>query len=62
MKRIAVTGANRPPVAKGTATPAQGAAPLGVQLSSAGPADPDGDALTVTWAFGDGTAGATGRR
>ena len=60
VKRIAVTGANRPPVAKGAATPAQGAAPLGVQLSSAGSADPDGDALTVTWAFGDGTPGASG--
>jgi glucose/arabinose dehydrogenase/PKD repeat protein len=58
--RIGATGANRPPVAKVAASPVTGPPPLAVQLTSAGSADPDGDALTVTWDFGDGTAGASG--
>ena len=35
VQRIAAIGSNRPPVARATATPAQGAAPLTVQFSSA---------------------------
>ncbi len=58
--RIGSTSANRPPVARLTATPTQGAAPLLVQVGAGGSTDPDGDALTYTWAWGDGTANGTG--
>jgi PKD repeat protein len=60
VRRIGATGVNRPPVAKVTATPAQGPPPLGVELTSAGSGDPDGDAVTATWDFGDGAPGASG--
>lgn len=53
--RIRYTGAaNRPPVAKVTATPSAGLSPLDVSLSSAGSTDPDNDDLTYAWNFGDG--------
>jgi PKD repeat protein len=53
--RIAATGSNTPPVARATATPSQGEAPLTVQFSSAGSTDADDDPLTVRWNFGDGS-------
>jgi len=53
--RIAAPGVNTPPVARATATPAQGGPPLTVQFSSAGSTDADGDPLTVRWNFGDGS-------
>jgi len=49
---------NRPPVAALDATPREGYEPLSVQLSAAGSYDPDGDALTFEWLFGDGEEGA----
>ncbi len=60
VRRITGAGANHPPVARMAAVPAQGAAPLAVQFSSTGSSDPDGEALTYAWTFGDGTPGATG--
>ena len=42
------------PVARASATPTEGLAPLAVNFSSAGSADPDGTALTYAWEFGDG--------
>jgi glucose/arabinose dehydrogenase len=57
--RIAATGSNAPPVARATATPQQGGAPLTVQFSSAGSTDADGDPLTVRWSFGDGSPVST---
>ncbi|MFC4585245.1 PQQ-dependent sugar dehydrogenase [Sphaerisporangium corydalis] len=42
------------PLATATANPVTGRAPLAVTFSSAGSSDPDGDAITFSWAFGDG--------
>ncbi|POX48893.1 glycosyl hydrolase [Streptomyces sp. Ru71] len=43
------------PVAQAAADRTNGQAPLKVQFSSAGTSDQDGDALTYSWDFGDGT-------
>ncbi|GGL04783.1 glycosyl hydrolase [Sphaerisporangium melleum] len=51
---IGGSGGNRSPVAKASATPDSGSAPLTVAFSSAGSSDPDGDAITYAWDFGDG--------
>lgn len=51
---------NLPPTATISATPAVGQAPLSVSLSGAASADPEGQALTYIWNFGDGSATATG--
>jgi PKD repeat protein len=47
------------PVAVAGATPSSGVAPLEVQLSSAGSADPDGTIAEFEWDFGDGSAVST---
>ena len=53
--RIDYVQGGRSPVARSAATPTNGTAPLAVQFSSAGTADPDpGDALSYEWEFGDG--------
>ncbi|GIF63306.1 glycosyl hydrolase [Asanoa ishikariensis] len=49
------TGGNRAPIAVATGSPTSGSAPLPVTFSSAGSTDPDGTAITYSWAFGDGT-------
>ncbi|MEV4831224.1 carbohydrate-binding protein [Micromonospora sp. NPDC049257] len=46
---------NRAPAARASADRTSGPAPLTVNFSSAGSADPEGGALTYSWAFGDGT-------
>jgi glucose/arabinose dehydrogenase len=49
---------NRRPVAKATASPTSGAAPLTVQFDATGSTDPDGDRLTYSWDLnGDGVYG-----
>ncbi|MET0418671.1 MAG: PQQ-dependent sugar dehydrogenase, partial [Actinoplanes sp.] len=50
-----ISGQNRAPIPVASATPTSGQAPLTVAFSSAGSSDPDGDALTYSWNFGDGT-------
>ncbi|OJH34476.1 cellulase [Cystobacter ferrugineus] len=52
---------NQLPVAKLTATPTSGNAPLTVAFSGAGSTDPDGTLVTYAWDFGDGqqATGAT---
>ncbi|HEY1176792.1 MAG TPA: ThuA domain-containing protein, partial [Phytomonospora sp.] len=52
--RIDYVAGNRAPLAKAAAAPDSGKAPLPVAFSSAGSTDPDGDALTYAWDFGDG--------
>jgi glucose/arabinose dehydrogenase/PKD repeat protein len=51
-----IGGANAPPLAVASAAPANGAAPLAVQFSSAGSLDPDASPqpLQYSWSFGDG--------
>ena len=51
--------ANLPPVAQASAAPTNGSAPLTVSFSSAGSSDPEGAALTYSWAFGDGGTSTT---
>jgi PKD repeat protein len=48
--------ANTPPVARASATPSSGIAPLTVTFSSAGSTDTDGSIASFSWNFGDGTA------
>jgi glucose/arabinose dehydrogenase len=53
--RIVHAAGNRPPVARVTATPTEGAAPLTVAFDGGGSTDPDGGALVHTWDLdGDG--------
>jgi glucose/arabinose dehydrogenase len=55
----AVYTANRAPTAVIAADPSSGPAPLRVRFDGSGSTDPDGDTLTYSWSFGDGTAGST---
>ena len=48
-------GANLTPVAVAAGAPTLGPAPLSVDFTGSASHDPDGDALTFDWDFGDGT-------
>ncbi len=50
---------NVPPVVVANATPNVGVAPLSVSFSGAGTFDDDGDPLTYSWDFGDGSGSPT---
>jgi PKD repeat protein len=50
---------NLAPIARVSATPTSGAAPLSVAFSSAGSSDPEGASLTYSWVFGDGGTSAS---
>jgi glucose/arabinose dehydrogenase/PKD repeat protein len=59
VRRVAYVGtANRAPVARLTAKPTSGPAPLRVAFDARGSADPDGDDLVFEWDFGAGTTPA----
>lgn len=51
-------GNNNAPVARVTATPTSGAAPLTVSFNANASTDADGDALSYSWNFGDNSSGS----
>ena len=55
IRRIRYVQSNQAPVAIAAANPPSGPAPLAVSFSSAGSVDPEGQPLTYSWTFGDGT-------
>ncbi len=57
-KTITVTDSNIAPVANFTATPTTGIAPVTISFDATTSSDENGDSLTYTWDFGDGTSGA----
>jgi PKD repeat protein len=52
-------GVAQPPVAVASAAPTSGNAPLPVQFTGSGSYDPDGQSLTYSWNFGDGSGVST---
>ena len=55
--RVSYTGSgDLPPTAVATAAPGFGATPLSVAFSGAGSTDPEGQPLTYSWNFGDGSS------
>ena len=54
LNRLTHTDGNRRPVVSISSDVVSGLAPLTVQFSSVGTFDPDGDALSYDWSFGDG--------
>ena len=58
IRRVRFITGNLPPVAQVAAQPLAGSPPLGVNFSSSGSFDPEGQPLSYAWDFGDGTGAA----
>jgi PKD repeat protein len=58
VRQISFTG-NRTPLAVASANQHYGVTPLSVQFSSVGSSDPDGQSITYSWNFGDGSPVST---
>lgn len=56
---LTVTAGNQAPIARPSANPTSGVAPLLVHFDGSGSSDPDGTISSYVWSFGDG-AGGTG--
>ncbi|MEY2571560.1 MAG: hypothetical protein QOE63_1910, partial [Acidimicrobiaceae bacterium] len=59
VEKVVYTNGNRAPIPSATADKTSGPAPLTVKFDATGSRDPDGDAMTYDWDFGDGSAHAT---
>jgi glucose/arabinose dehydrogenase len=59
IRELVYSPSNKAPVPQMSATPGSGLAPLNVQFSSAGTVDPDHDAISYDWDFGDGSPHST---
>ena len=55
IRRVRYVRSNLPPTASASVDQTQGPAPLTVNFSSAGSSDPEGQPLSYSWDFGDGT-------
>jgi glucose/arabinose dehydrogenase/PKD repeat protein len=58
--KVEYVSGNLNPTAVINAAPVSGPAPLAVSFDSLGSTDPDGDPLTFSWNFGDGSPAASG--
>jgi glucose/arabinose dehydrogenase len=59
IRRIRYSSGNTPPIAVASANPTSGNSPIQVSFSSSGSRDPDNDALSYSWNFGDGSPQST---
>jgi surface protein len=55
---VAITATNSAPVASASASTTQGQAPFSIDFNASASTDPNNDALTFAWDFGDGATGS----